>query len=132
MSSEGITKRIRLCLFFLYDGLRGGVVGIGYPFCWRKQDPSELYIPFAGASHQTRKKKREPQKVNFLCSHSFFLVIPSGFEPETHSLEGCCSIQLSYGTIIFMLLLPKAAQRYNLLLNFQNSCKRFAGTVQEC
>ena len=27
------------------------------------------------------------------------LVIPSGFEPETHSLEGCCSIQLSYGTI---------------------------------
>ena len=29
----------------------------------------------------------------------FFLVIPSGFEPETHSLEGCCSIQLSYGTI---------------------------------
>ena len=28
------------------------------------------------------------------------LVIPSGFEPETHSLEGCCSIQLSYGTIV--------------------------------
>ena len=28
------------------------------------------------------------------------LVIPSGFEPETHSLEGCCSIQLSYGTSI--------------------------------
>ena len=27
-----------------------------------------------------------------------FWVIPSGFEPETHSLEGCCSIQLSYGT----------------------------------
>ena len=27
-------------------------------------------------------------------------VIPSGFEPETHSLEGCCSIQLSYGTIV--------------------------------
>ena len=27
-----------------------------------------------------------------------FFVIPSGFEPETHSLEGCCSIQLSYGT----------------------------------
>jgi hypothetical protein len=28
-----------------------------------------------------------------------FLVIPPGFEPGTHSLEGCCSIQLSYGTI---------------------------------
>ena len=25
-------------------------------------------------------------------------VIRSGFEPETHSLEGCCSVQLSYST----------------------------------
>ena len=25
-------------------------------------------------------------------------VIPPGFEPGTHSLEGCCSIQLSYRT----------------------------------
>ena len=25
-------------------------------------------------------------------------VIPLGLEPKTHSLEGCCSIQLSYGT----------------------------------
>ena len=24
-----------------------------------------------------------------------------GFEPMTHSLEGCCSIQLSYRTIFF-------------------------------
>ena len=29
----------------------------------------------------------------------YALVIPAGFEPTTHSLEGCCSIQLSYGTI---------------------------------
>ena len=27
-------------------------------------------------------------------------VIPPGFEPGTHSLEGCCSIQLSYRTIL--------------------------------
>ena len=27
-------------------------------------------------------------------------VIPLGFEPKTHSLEGCCSIQLSYGTVL--------------------------------
>ena len=25
-------------------------------------------------------------------------VIRAGFEPTTHSLEGCCSIQLSYRT----------------------------------
>ena len=30
------------------------------------------------------------------------LVIPLGFEPKTHSLEGCCSIQLSYGTDTFL------------------------------
>ena len=29
---------------------------------------------------------------------SDFLVIRLGFEPKTHSLEGCCSIQLSYRT----------------------------------
>ena len=28
------------------------------------------------------------------------MAIPRGFEPLTHSLEGCCSIQLSYGTLI--------------------------------
>ncbi len=32
------------------------------------------------------------------CGSGREKVIPSGFEPETHSLEGCCSIQLSYGT----------------------------------
>ena len=30
-------------------------------------------------------------------------VIPRGFEPRTHSLEGCCSIQLSYETNLFVL-----------------------------
>ena len=28
------------------------------------------------------------------------IVIRLGFEPKTHSLEGCCSIQLSYQTIL--------------------------------
>ena len=31
------------------------------------------------------------------------LVIRLGFEPKTHSLEGCCSIQLSYRTILKFL-----------------------------
>ena len=39
------------------------------------------------------------QERKFLIFQCF--VIPSGFEPETHSLEGCCSIQLSYGTPFF-------------------------------
>ncbi len=34
-------------------------------------------------------------------NHKTF-VIRSGFEPETHSLEGCCSIQLSYRTGSFL------------------------------
>ena len=29
---------------------------------------------------------------------TLLLVIEQGFEPWTHSLEGCCSIQLSYST----------------------------------
>ena len=32
------------------------------------------------------------------------LVIPAGFEPTTHSLEGCCSIQLSYGTNTYVIV----------------------------
>ena len=43
------------------------------------------------------------------------LVIQAGFEPTTHSLEGCCSIQLSYwtrkrckGSRIFAIVQPVA------------------------
>ena len=47
-----------------------------------------------------------PTSANFLTQKKeqksllLFFVIPAGFEPTTHSLEGCCSIQLSYGTIL--------------------------------
>ena len=36
-----------------------------------------------------------------------FFVIPPRFERGTHSLEGCCSIQLSYGTILVDLFAIK-------------------------
>ena len=35
-----------------------------------------------------------------LVSYKSILVISFGFEPKTHILEGCCSIQLSYETKI--------------------------------
>ena len=44
------------------------------------------------------KKEKVTKRKEALSLFSF--VIPLGFEPKTHSLEGCCSIQLSYGTII--------------------------------
>ena len=40
----------------------------------------------------TQKKEQNSLLLKF--------VIPAGFEPTTHSLEGCCSIQLRYGTIL--------------------------------
>ena len=33
-----------------------------------------------------------------------------GFEPKTHSLEGCCSIQLSYRTDPFLLLALRGSE----------------------
>ena len=44
----------------------------------------------------TQKKEQNPLLLKF--------VIPAGFEPTTHSLEGCCSIQLSYGTITLFII----------------------------
>ncbi len=43
----------------------------------------------------TSSLSRKCSKPTELMNHH---VIPLGFEPKTHSLEGCCSIQLSYGT----------------------------------
>ena len=41
---------------------------------------------------------------NFLPINVFHRVIPSGFEPEAYCLEGSCSIQLSYGTDLFLFV----------------------------
>src|SRR5438132_6761431 len=36
---------------------------------------------------------------------------PGGFEPPTNSLEGCCSIHLSYGRVLFDNNLTRGATR---------------------
>jgi hypothetical protein len=43
-------------------------------------------------------------------------VIPIGFEPMTYRLEICCSIQLSYGTIILGANMRKSdlKSKYNM------------------
>ena len=41
----------------------------------------------------------------------FILVIPPRFERGTHSLEGCCSIQLSYGTAPLTFVVRFALKR---------------------
>ena len=36
-----------------------------------------------------------------ISPHSLCMACPEGLEPPTYSLEGCCSIQLSYGQIFW-------------------------------
>src|SRR4051812_36839248 len=40
---------------------------------------------------------KNPRKCGLCFDHQ---VIPFGFEPKTYCLEGSCSIQLSYGTVL--------------------------------
>ena len=48
----------------------------------------------------TNKLKGKKNGTNLFFSDLSREVIRAGFEPTTHSLEGCCSIQLSYRTIL--------------------------------
>ncbi len=58
-------------------------------------------------------KKKSPNILKF-NKLGDMLVIGKGFEPLTHSLEGCCSIQLSYPTYLNCFL-SKAMQKYVFL-----------------
>ena len=55
---------------------------------------------FTGMEFPTACQSKKPA-VYRQRAFSFF-VIRLGFEPKTHSLEGCCSIQLSYRTILIL------------------------------
>ena len=60
-------------------------------------------------------------------------VIPLGLEPKTHSLEGCCSIQLSYGTqtsyAVSTRLSAKSGAKVAIILR---TAKKKWGNVWQC
>ena len=74
------------------------------------------------------------------------MVTRLGFEPKTHSLEGCCSIQLSYQAITFagakirnyfqvwIDLKEKNVKRlyYSSILGTKGMCWRFGRTGFSC
>lgn len=51
------------------------------------------YIYLINNNLRENKKGQAEENSDLSCQ-----VIPAGFEPATHRLEICCSIQLSYGT----------------------------------
>ena len=87
-------------------------------FCLFYGDPGRI-AHLSGVSSLRSDRLRRPlrdrtssypcrlsHKKNLRFSRRFFLMaIPAGFELATHSLEGCCSIRLSYGTV-FLNLYP--------------------------
>ena len=93
----------------------------------KNEDAKRPKGEYEGASPFNKKRDR---KVSFL-------VIPSGFEPDTHSLEGCCSIQLSYGTkgdakiILFYKVLSGTGAREELELLVEGGGEA-VGAVREC
>ena len=56
----------------------------------------DFFVFESGKYGVRMKQKRGYPRVRI----SSFCVIPERFERSTHSLEGCCSIQLSYGTSV--------------------------------
>ena len=93
--------------------------GLIFPFGGGLINPSNTDWDKACIIHNNRQL--EVKKA--LISEGFH-VIPERLERSTHSLEGCCSIQLSYGTffrvqkyIFFQFLQPECENEMNLLPN---------------
>ena len=70
--------------------------------------PQKYYFfpqpPTNPQKYSKTKKKKAPKSIEKSLNSSAKIgsVILLGFEPKTHSLEGCCSIQLSYRTILHL------------------------------
>jgi hypothetical protein len=70
-------------------------IALRHPVMPRGTAAEECEILIDGIGRELIKLyKNEREAKNLLP----FRVIELGFEPKTHSLEGCCSIQLSYST----------------------------------
>ena len=71
------------------------------PALTRNEILSLARLPISPRGHSKNnisdKITKSKQKVTL---HGILMVVPAGFEPATHCLEGSCSIQLSYGTYI--------------------------------
>ena len=87
--SQGIERKLRIQKMLFPEGI-----------CLSKQNRevltnriNSLFAPIAEIA-KVLKKNKKGQPINL--DQLSFRVSPSGFEPETASLEGRCSIQLSY------------------------------------
>ena len=94
-----------LCGFF-YD-----FVSKAYTLALIRAQTLKSYAKTVNLYNITFFRNKTPVAKLRFCESLFdqFLVIRMGFEPMTHSLEGCCSIQLSYQTDLML----KRMQRYN-------------------
>ena len=85
----------------------------------KRRNPQNLTgsVPNIPTSANILTQKKEQKSL------LLFFVIPAGFEPTTHSLEGCCSIQLSYGTR--PVCKRKGSKMLNRFQNFDKSNIKF-------
>ena len=84
--------------------------------CWRRLRIFCTAPPLTKASFRRRGTAQKKRNLNG-CAFAL-VVIRLGFEPKTHSLEGCCSIQLSYRTDPYFF--RKWVQRYDFSFKCQN------------
>jgi hypothetical protein len=76
---------------------------------WNEKGYSSSPVPA-----KERRDSENFRAARIVHSREVFEVIPARIERATYSLEGCCSIQLSYGIDLFL-------QQIKLVLLFPNS-----------